>query len=297
MLVFCLPPMCLINLLCRRPCLRNTASCTSRLVHSARVLACQPHLAHWPAPAAADGALAAPGAAPAAARVRATPVGRLDAGMSTAEQLTSEPHRWCSQERSHKAARTSETRRWAEPSLLLALGRTYGLQYAALGVLRLADIALGFAGIRKGSIQCWLHKLTMSRCVAAGPLLLNALVSRLTSEPEAPEDSQDRTARHLTPLQWDLLLAGLLGAASLVKVRGQGLILLRPPVTPHLACRVCSARSTACGRAAWPARRAQGSQRSSFARRSWWPVATEGATTQALCRRSCLWMLTGACSC
>ena len=50
------------------------------------------------------------------------------------------------QERSRKAARTCKTGAWVEPSLLLALGRTYGLQYAALGVLRLADIALGFAG-------------------------------------------------------------------------------------------------------------------------------------------------------
>ena len=50
------------------------------------------------------------------------------------------------QERTIKAAQTCQEGTWIDPSLLRALARTYGLRYAALGILKLVDDILNFAG-------------------------------------------------------------------------------------------------------------------------------------------------------
>ena len=55
----------------------------------------------------------------------------------------------------------------------------------------------------------------------AGPLLLNQLVKRLSSPTVDPEEASAAWWERLglTALQWELILAGLLGLSALVKVR------------------------------------------------------------------------------
>ena len=53
------------------------------------------------------------------------------------------------QERAIKAEQTCQRGAWVDPSLLRALARTYGLRYAALGILKVANDALNFAGMAR----------------------------------------------------------------------------------------------------------------------------------------------------
>lgn len=92
-----------------------------------------------------------------------------------------------------------------QPSLLKALYKAYGFPYLLLGIIKLINDILNFAG----------------------PLLLNLLIRYL----ETPPDEQDATPpltshslpwKHWLPqidsLAFGLVCAGLLGVTSLVKV-------------------------------------------------------------------------------
>ena len=90
-----------------------------------------------------------------------------------------------------------------QPSLLKALYRAYGLPYLLLGIIKLINDILGFAG----------------------PLLLNVLIRYLETpvhESSSIGSSEPRWGWHWLPqpdsLGFGLLCAALLGVTSLVKV-------------------------------------------------------------------------------
>lgn len=137
----------------------------------------------------------------------------------------------CTQEQQAQAVKSAEQGRVVQPLLLKALYKAYGLPYLLLGIIKLVNDILGFAG----------------------PLLLNVLIRYL----ETPPREADAAALLWSPnpewrwhwlpqpdsLGFGLLCAALLGITSLVKV---GVVMLdhhyaflRPRVlVAHTAMRV-----------------------------------------------------------
>lgn len=111
-----------------------------------------------------------------------------------------------SQEQQAKAVKSAEQGCMVQPSLLKALYKAYGLPYLLLGIIKLINDILGFAG----------------------PILLNLLIRYLETPPrEAHAAALSSSAgtewrRHWLPqpdsLAFGLLCAALLGVTSLVKV-------------------------------------------------------------------------------
>ena len=110
------------------------------------------------------------------------------------------------QEQQAKAIKSAEEGYMVQPSLLKALYKAYGFPYLLLGIVKLINDILGFAG----------------------PLLLNVLIRYLESPPRqadaaALSSSPDPEWRwHWLPqpdsLAFGLLCAALLGVTSLIKV-------------------------------------------------------------------------------
>ena len=110
------------------------------------------------------------------------------------------------QEQQDKAVKSAEEGCVVQPSLLKALYKAYGFPYLLLGIIKLINDILGFAG----------------------PLLLNVLIRYLETPPReadaaALSSSPDPEWRwHWLPqpdsLGFGLLCAALLGVTSMVKV-------------------------------------------------------------------------------
>lgn len=110
------------------------------------------------------------------------------------------------QEQHAKTVESAEKGRVVQPSLLKALYRAYGFPYLLLGVIKLINDILGFAG----------------------PLLLNLLIRYLETPPHGTDaavqsgSSAPEGRWHWLPkpdsLGFGLLCAALLGLTSLVKV-------------------------------------------------------------------------------
>ena len=110
------------------------------------------------------------------------------------------------QEQQAKTLLTAERGHMVQPSLLKALSKAYGLPYLLLGIIKLVNDILNFAG----------------------PLLLNVLI-RYLETPSEPFDLDPHKAAkgdHQRPwwlpqpdtLAFGLCCAGLLGITSLIKV-------------------------------------------------------------------------------
>ncbi len=109
------------------------------------------------------------------------------------------------QEQQDKTLKTAVKGHMVQPSLLKALYKAYGLPYLLLGIIKLVNDILNFAG----------------------PLLLNVLI-RYLETPSEPFDSDAQKAASGHPwrpwlpqpdsLAFGLLCAGLLGITSLIKV-------------------------------------------------------------------------------
>ena len=109
------------------------------------------------------------------------------------------------QEQQAKTVKSAEKGQLVQPSLLKALYKAYGFPYLLLGLIKLINDILNFAG----------------------PLLLNMLIQYLETPPDEPHsapglDSHGPPWRHWVPqldsLAFGLLCAGLLGVTSLIKV-------------------------------------------------------------------------------
>lgn len=130
----------------------------------------------------------------------------LDIKLHHAYAVSITPYCLFTQEQQSQAVKSAEQGRVVQPSLLKALYKAYGLPYLLLGIIKLVNDILGFAG----------------------PLLLNVLIRYLETPPHEPDaaallGSPDPGWRWHWPPQPDslgfgLLCAALLGVTSLVKV-------------------------------------------------------------------------------
>ena len=131
------------------------------------------------------------------------------------------------QEQQATTVKTAEKGHMVQPSLLKALYKAYGLQYLLLGVIKLGNDILNFAG----------------------PLLLNALIRYLETPPRPvhSEATQEPVKGQLwrpwlpqpDSLAFGLCCTGLLGVTSLIKVGTAILCLCVHQAPPHASLYAC----------------------------------------------------------